>query len=285
MSSGTGIVWDFGTSLLSTYDGDGFLYAQPDAEGEQESGVAPYQTHFPPGLWARMLDPNVDSSGNPDPSTAHWMLHALEGGQGHAFPLDNPLEIALLPNIEPGEKLFYGPKGQFIKAVEDGSFELWAPGPNGQPDFVATMGPDGVLFAGRWGKFSIDDNGVQALHSSGGQMTLGGIGGLPAPVGSVSSYFRVQAGSIVHDGAAVSAGAAAGTADMPVPSGIAVLTALSAIVASLGTIAASIASANTATVATGAFAASAAALGPEIAILTALLAPPVLFTNLTATQG
>ena len=102
--------WDIGLGLVSAWDADGFGATQVDVPGEQNAGVAPYENHFPYGLYARPLAPTMDGNGLPDPTTANQVLYALEGGNGHAFPLENPQVVQLLPTIQPGESLWV-PKG------------------------------------------------------------------------------------------------------------------------------------------------------------------------------
>lgn len=194
--------WDIGVATVTAYDADGFGSTQVDVPGEQQAGVAPYENHFPYGLYARPLEPTVDGDGNPDPTSANQVLYALEGGIGHSFPLENPAVIQLLPTIKPGETLFYGPKGQIIRTTIDGQMLIWCPAPDGsgEVDFNMAWGSEGVTWNGRWGSFSQSDAGVTVTAPGGASLEMGAIGGAPGPLSAVSSSVTVKAGNIALEG-------------------------------------------------------------------------------------
>lgn len=225
--------WDVGIGLVTAYDVDGFSSTQLDVPGEQNAGVAPYENHFPYGIYARPLAPTFDGNGNPDPATANQVLYALEGGKGHAWPLENPLVVQLLPTIQPGETLFYGPKGQIIRTTLDGQMTVWCPAPDGsgQPDFNMSWGSEGVTWVGRWGTFKHDDSGVHFATTAGATIDIGGVSGLPGPMSSVGSSVAVQAGNISLTGNVTIGGGQLGVA--PGVNGTFMLAKLAAIDAAL----------------------------------------------------
>ena len=60
---------------------------------------------------------------------------------------------------------------------------------------------DGFRFVAPWGTLKFDATGFHILHSSGASFDLGGIFGVPgfdsAPLNSLTSYVRMQAGSVI----------------------------------------------------------------------------------------
>ena len=100
-----------GCSVLSEVDADGFVSVQVDPYGEEQSGVASYEAHSPLGLYARPLDPEKDPTGAPIGKDACTVLYAHEGGQGHAWPLNDPRGIAKLPKgiKKKGGTVFFSP--------------------------------------------------------------------------------------------------------------------------------------------------------------------------------
>jgi hypothetical protein len=191
--------WDIGLSIGSVTDGDGICSSQVDVPGEQKARSSPAQHHHPYGIYSRPLTPVTDGDGNPNPATANQLLYAMEGGQLHAWPLENPLVLALLPTIQPGETLFHGPLGQFWRMTNDGQMACYCPPPagnSGSPPFVMNVGPSGFVVAGPWGSLRLDDSGFHITTSSGATFDLGGVSGLPGPLSAVSSSASLTAGNI-----------------------------------------------------------------------------------------
>ena len=189
--------WDLGVSLGTITDADGICYSQPDVPGEQKAQVAPAQHHFPYGVYSRPLAPVTDDNGNPDPKTANQLLYSMEGGQMHTWPLENPQVLALLPTIQPGETLFHGPLGQFLRMLSDGSMSLYVPNASqSAPPLILTISTDGFVIAGPWGSLRLDDSGFHIATSSGAAFDFGGVSGLPGPLSAVSSSATITAGNI-----------------------------------------------------------------------------------------
>jgi len=275
------IEWDIGVAMLSEYDGDDFLGIQIDAEGEENSGVHAYEAQHPYGCKGRPFDPTVDGKGVPDPTTANQVLFGLEGGKGHSIALGNPSVTKKLPLLKPGETLFYGGKGQFIRAMEDGGFGLWAPGDG--IDFSGTLGADGIFFAGPWGTFELSKNGFHVKHASGARIDLGAIGGLPAPLNAIGSYCKIAAGAVDLNATAVTLGP-----DGTAPVSLAGVPALVSILSTVQTSLTQIATAITTFVSAGGAAFTPAALAAVPAAVTAAAtaigtAQQLLATNAKAT--
>jgi hypothetical protein len=273
--------WDIGVGVTSSADADGIGYTQVDVPGEQKARVAHYENHFPYGLYGRVLDPAVDGNGNPDPSTANQVKYALEGGTGHAFPMENPSVLALLPTPKPGETLFHGPLGQFIRGTVDGQFALSAPPPagSGQPDFIASFGSEGVMFVGRWGSLKLDDTGFHITTAAGATFDLGGVSGLPGPLSAVSSSCAMNAGSITLQGNTTIGGGELGIA--PGVNGTFLLAMLTAIKTALTAIATTMATGTVGGPTAQQFATAAAVVAAVAAVVPAT--PVNLLTDSNAT--
>ncbi len=56
--------------------------------------------------------------------------------------------------------------------------------------------PDGLSFVAPWGTLKFDSAGFRVVHKSGASFELGGILGMPAPLDVISSYIRMNAGTI-----------------------------------------------------------------------------------------
>ena len=226
--------WDIGVSTGSVTDGDGICRSQVDVPGEQKAQVSPYEHHFPYGVYSRPLAPVTDSSGNPNPATANQLLYSLEGGIGHAWPMENPQVLALLPTIQPGETMFHGPLGQFWRMTNDGEMACYCPPPagnSGSPPFTMNVGPTGFVISGPWGSLRLDSSGFHVTTSAGATFDLGGVSGLPGPLSAVSSSAALNAGSISLVGNTVIGAGAIGQA--PGVNGTFLLAKLAAIDAAL----------------------------------------------------
>jgi hypothetical protein len=234
--------WDIGVAMLTTYDPDGFVSTQVDAPGENNAQVHSYENHFPYGLYARASDAPLDGNSAPDPTKSHQVLYALEGGQGHSWPMENPSIISLLPTLQPGESLFYGPMGQFVRTTIDGHILMWTPGTGGGPDQSLMFGPDGFSVSGSWGKIQLDENGITLQTAAGARIDLGAAGGIPAPTSAIGTHITMQAGAIDAQCTGFSAGpdTSAGGIAAPLPNGIFLMAWMLSVNAALTAIASTI---------------------------------------------
>jgi hypothetical protein len=230
--------WDIGVVLNSAVDADGFTTTQRDAYGEGTAQLAPQEIHHPYGFMGRPGNAALDANQNPDPTQANQLLYAMEGGAEHHLALEHPAIVQLLPTIEPLETLFYGPKGQFIRQVLDGSFVQYSPAPDGGSgqDNLALFGNDVWSVTTGFGSIWLDDTGFHVALASGATFDLGVSGDLPGPLSAVSSYCKVTAGSFSANASAVSLGASA-TGTTPLPNATWLLAEITAIKVALTTIA------------------------------------------------
>lgn len=107
-------------------------------------------------------------------------------------------------NLDHGETVVYavGPDGTGqarILLKKDGSVTLFTTDTNtaaGQSVYFRVK-KDGFDWVAPWGTLKFDSTGFHVLHGSGASFDLGGIGGLPAPLDQISSYVRMEAGTVV----------------------------------------------------------------------------------------
>lgn len=154
--------------------------------------------------------------------------------------------LDLYGNLNYGETCLYaaGETGTAQARVilkQDGSISLFTTDTNtseGQSVYfrVAT---DGFRFVAPWGTIKFDRSGFHILHESGASFDLGGIYGVPgfdsAPLNTLTSYVKMQAGTVSAKASGVSLGA--GTTKQPLVSTadlLAVLTLVSAAVKAAG---------------------------------------------------
>lgn len=207
------IQWDMGVAMTSVYDADGFLGVQYDAEGENNSGVQPYEVHPVNGVLHRPKDPQVDASGNP--VLGATVMFGMEGGRGHIIPLGDPRTIGpLLALIQKGETLLFSDFGQFVRLTADGAIAMYTTDSGGDPSGTGItwrFGTTSLDYEAPWGREQFDANGWRVRHAGGGTITLGyATGVLPGK----GSYFRVSADLLELDGA-ISVGPT-GVPQMPV---------------------------------------------------------------------
>ena len=207
--------WELGGALLSVYDENNFLDVQVDAPDGDNSGVLPQETHHPYGTYCVPPEPEKDASGAPIPSTVTNVLIAHEGGRDHVIVLENPAIVAKLPQIKPGEKINYGPKGQFERFHDDGSISMWIPGTDGGPDASYRFTATGIEFSGAMGTLRFNPEQFAVDHRSGVSLRASAIGGLPAPLNAIGNAFQVTAGSIDLASSAVSMGPATESGAVP----------------------------------------------------------------------
>jgi hypothetical protein len=275
--------WDIGVSTGTVVDGDGICRSSIDVPGEQKARVTPAEHHFPYGVYSRPLTPTTDSTGNPDPATANQLLYSMEGGHMHAWPMENPSVLALLPTIQPGETIFHGPLGQFWRMTNDGQMACFCPPPagnSGSPPFTMNVGPSGFVISGPWGSLRLDGSGFHITTSSGATFDLGGVSGLPGPLSAVSSSAILNAGSISLTGNTVIGAGAIGQA--PGVNGTFLLAKLGSIDAALKAISTTLA---TGVAPTGGGPVIFSAIGTVIAAVASSITamPALLYTDAIAT--
>lgn len=226
-------------------DADGYLEVQHDAEGEQNAGVPGGQACYPHGLWSRPIDPQIDpASGQPIPSKACRVLTMYEGGVLHSMPLDDPRVVAALPAINAGETILYGDFGNFFRLHADGSCSIATTDKGGNPTgrtVALRVTPTEKTFDSPWGQERFDQSAWKMVHTpSGARITAGGIGGLPGPLGQLSSYIRMQAALIEINATALTLGPSGGIAQNVVQAQAFYSEVLVPIAAALGGIAAAL---------------------------------------------
>ena len=207
----------------SSIDSDGFLLAQHDEDGE--AGGPPMQLIAPLGMLGRPLDPVVDqSTGQPQSANACMAFRCTQGSNGFSLPLCDPREVALMPALKPGERIFYGAAGQFHRLHEDGSHSLATTDAGGGPTDSSGNSAQTVTLRvtptsherwAPWGQEFFDGMGWRVTHVGGAKMSLGYISGLPGPMAGGNSTFRVQCDLLELNAGAVAIGPT-GSDAMPV---------------------------------------------------------------------
>lgn len=106
-------------------------------------------------------------------------------------------------NLKDGETCLYATgidgKGQAKVALkQDGSVTNYTTAGNvpGGAAIYASVTPDGFVWAGPFGKMTLDANGFHLVLASGQRIDMGAMGGLP---GGLGSYFRVVAATVTLD--------------------------------------------------------------------------------------
>lgn len=227
--------WDIGIATKTTIDADGFMTVQVDRFGGTDQGGSPMEVHFPLGMVAYPLDPDVDASGQPTNGCS--FLFATEGDKLHAFPLSDPRVVALLPIGQPGETYFYGSKGQFIRFHADASISIYTTDdgtPNGRTISLMLSPQEGLVYTSPWFSAKMGPDGGHLRHSGGARLDMGSIGGMPAPLDQLGSYLKIQAAMVSIKGSAVSIGTDGGAANLAASTAIS--TFLTALVAAIATI-------------------------------------------------
>jgi hypothetical protein len=223
--------WRLATSVLTAYDGDGYLGISVDEDGTEGSGnssgagatptvpagASPsYEVTTPGGLLFRHLDPTIDSNGNPNAGASGLTLMMYEGGRGYGIPLTDPRTVVNLPPLGKGDCILYGGNGtSCVRIVGSGQnvgrltlFTTTDGTPNGASVYLKVW-PDSFGVIAPWGNLILDANAFDVSHiSSGTRFTMGGIGGLPGPAAQLSSFAVLQAASISLRATMVKLGAA-----------------------------------------------------------------------------
>lgn len=212
-----------GLAMVSPYDDDGFLGVQIDAEGEDQSGVIAYEVISQGGCLYRPLDPVIARDnmrgidpGQPDPSQSCSVLAGTEGGTGYSWCLNDPRVLANLPGLRPGEAIFFGSFGAFLRFMDDGSAVISTTTDGtmtGGETVQFRFGPTGVLFAAPWGQLRWNASEFVVEGPNIGRLGLEYLGGLPDPLSDFTSTFSVTADNVQIDAGVIEFGGADGTSD------------------------------------------------------------------------
>ena len=241
-------IFDMFVASQTDIDEHGFVVAQLDSFGEEDSGTQPIEMHSVYGFRGRPLD--TDRGPNGEPGVGCNVLVGFEGGKGHGWFCEDPRDIAKLPQCQKGESMQYGAAGQFIRCRADAAIVHMTTDdgtPTGRSiSFVQSR--NGFEWGTPWAKMSLGPKGFHVVLSSGARFDLSAFAGLPAPLDAIASVASISAGMVSLNGAVVSLGPTTGTeqplAKATVTQGA--LTALGAAIAALQTeIAAIIAAAGT----------------------------------------
>lgn len=263
-----------GQCVLTEFDSDGHLLAQPRALGD-DPRVESHEVHHVYGFQSRPLDPDVDADGKPIQGRACTLLYGSIGNSNHCWFGSDPRPVEHLPVIGKGESMMFGPKANFVRCKADGSVTLFTTtdGTVNGKSVYAQVRPDGFTFLGPWGKLAFDATGFHMLHASGARIDAGAISGLPAPLDTLGSYLKVQAAILQLEGAAISIGTTDGVPDQVAKS--------AALIAALQAIDASLIAIGSALSALGNGSAAAAITASTTAIGTAVTAIPSQSANIT----
>lgn len=208
--------WSLVTAEITKLDGADFVGVQPSGLGERP-GLAPFELLHPYGFASRPVAPDPDGTGCS-------MLTAEQGSQGFAWLANDPRIQAKLPNLRAGESIQYGPTGQFVRCHEDGSITLATTEDattDGHSIFLrvspTVTEPSGRIrggleFVSPWGTLTFGPDGFHAIHSSGARLDLGAIGGLPAPLDTMTSYATLTAAVASIQASSVAQGTDGGAA-------------------------------------------------------------------------
>lgn len=206
-----GFYWDLGFVTSSSVDDQGWVSMQIDFDGK-EGGGDPGNPLFPYGFLSRPLDPGRDSQGRQDPSQSCEALYAWFGDKLLVLPIGDARKIKKMPLVDPGGSLLYSATGSFVRCHgSDGSVSAVASkdvDDGTKPTASWRLATDdGFVVSGPWGSLKIDFTGFHVLLSSGAEMHLGGIYGLPDPLSQLTTYFRVNANMTSLDSPVLALGA------------------------------------------------------------------------------
>lgn len=137
--------WQYGSSLLSEYDADGFLGIQIDAYGEQASGMPTFEAIHPQGFAGRPRDPSEAGAGT--------NLYFFQGDQAFVLSTQDPRSITggYVPGLTKGSSIQYGDRG----VDDDGNAK--------GPSFYLIDGDDGTHTA----YFEYEDGSTAHLFTFG----------------------------------------------------------------------------------------------------------------------
>lgn len=106
-------------------------------------------------------------------------------------------------NLNPGETCLWaaGADGNSQGRViikDNGSITIYTTDDNtsqGNATYFQIHPQNGMRFVAKWGSFVFDQTGFHIQHASGFTVDGGNIGGMPDPVSTISSYFKINAGT------------------------------------------------------------------------------------------
>ncbi len=118
-------------------------------------------------------------------------------------------ETGKLPNQKPGEPVLYGPKGQFQRGRQDGSWSRMTTDKGGLPEgnsiYDSVHPTRGWEVVTPWGRAGIGPKGAYMIHSSGAGIRLGGMKA-PGVPDAVNSFARLFGATVSVTGKAVTIG-------------------------------------------------------------------------------
>ena len=123
--------WDIAAGIKVAYDDNGIPTVQPDAYGEEDSGLAPYQLHHFAGFIGIPHEGEKGTNGVPKPASCAPILTAWQNETGHAWALGDLRLTRKLPQLELGGAMMYGgrkalPAFQFLDG-KTGSYQTYVP--------------------------------------------------------------------------------------------------------------------------------------------------------------
>lgn len=192
MSFRTALIFDLYKVNATSIDDAGFIGIQPDWYGEEGGPEAENATPY--GFWSRPLDPDVDGEGSI--ANGASVLVAREGGKALAFPLSDPRITEKLPPLKKGESVQYGPAANFFRCHADGALSMFttADGTPTGPTVYFRSATDGLTYEAPWGRLRYDATGFHVRTHAGASIDAGGFAA-PAPLDTLSSYYKVRASS------------------------------------------------------------------------------------------
>jgi hypothetical protein len=199
---------------FSETDENGFIGIQIDAHGSRPGPS--HELFHTYGFYSRPLDPELDEGGRPKPEAACHVALEYEGNAvERAWLGHDPRPIAKLPLIKAGESIHYGPLANFVRCHADGGVSVYTTddGTENGRSIYYNVSPSGHVWIGPWGRATFDFAGFHVTHASGAELHLGGIGGMPAPLDELSSYFRVKAHMGQVEATALCLGTSAGVVE------------------------------------------------------------------------
>lgn len=188
-------VIDVTTCVTTTYDENGFLTASIEVPtAGEESGADPFELHHPYGFASRPPDATE--------TDGCAIGFCYIGSAGHAIAFGDTRKTKKLALLNKGESMQYGPTGNFIRCSDDGAISMFtSSSPDGdvqtaKPSVFFEIRPKAMRFTAPWGRQWFDNTGFHVFHTSGGQMHLGAISGLPAPFDTMLSYIDFKAATV-----------------------------------------------------------------------------------------